>query len=175
MINRSLARLVLLTFVAMMGCHGSYRSYRVHDDCETLAGVPAMMHKTYLATVTWSEDRDGVPITTTHVAKLPVMYAVDVLKAPLGTTKASVKMNADGQLIEANAEQDQQIDEIISSVGDLTGNLPLGGQRGESSSGITFTPDLDEMTGSADEGKLGYPLGISFMELSTATPCCNTK
>jgi len=81
-------------------------------------------------------------VTTSHLCRLPETYAIDVNKAPLGTTTASFKFQGDGSLGESNAVLDQQVDEFIKAVGEAANNL--SGQSREASASFAFTPSLKD-------------------------------
>jgi hypothetical protein len=119
------------------GCTKTFHSYRVmEDDCK-FKGVPAMMHKTHIATVHWEKGQ-----VTQHICVLPVMYAVDVCPAPVGTTEAKISLAEDGQLTGAEAKLDQKIPELIKSLGDAVAAIAPGKGRA-ASGGVVFTPSID--------------------------------
>ena len=141
------------------GCWKTFHSERVGSDCK-FRGVPTMMYKTHVATVTWSAtDRNGQNYITQHVCSLPIIYAVDVCPAPVGKTEADFKMATDGQLTEASAKLDQEIPELIKAIGEAAKNLAPA--TGRAAGGITFIPSLEATTNPALKD-FGNIIGITF-------------
>lgn len=142
---RSLGSIVAITGLLLPtgGClNRTFRSHRITDECKPFRGVPTLVNRTHLVTVEWEK---GGP--TKHLAALHVLYGVDVIKAPLGTTTGTFKFTADGGLSEAHAVLDQQIDEIINAAANVIGNLPEEKARMAALSEDLFVPSLPEDRG----------------------------
>jgi hypothetical protein len=161
--------LAVLVTMTSAGCFKTFHSERVGNDCR-FKGVPTMMHKTHIASVTWSEidPKTGQLRVTQHICTLPVMYAVDVCPAPVGKTEADFKLGADGQLTEASAKLDQEIPELIRAIGEAAKNfIPA---TGRAASGVVFTPGIDVTTNPAVKD-YGYIVNMSFQELDLSKGC----
>lgn len=155
---------LILSIVALLlssaGCFCTFRSFRVVDDSCPFKGIPASVYRPYLAIVTWDKEQDGKPITTQHYCRLPVLYGVDVMKAPLGKTTGEFTFGEDGQLTKSHADVDQQVDEIITSVTEAGKLLGAGGQRGGDSVG-EFMPKISDTAGALKAN----PISISFHQM----------
>ena len=134
--------LVLLTSLTV-GCRSkqTYVSQKVCEGDTCFRGVPHLVYEPRRAIVTWSKVGEE-PIITNHICRIPVTYSVDVDQARFGTTKATFDMQGDGSLLKAEADVDQQIDELITAVGNAAADVIPGGARGDGSDIFSFTPPL---------------------------------
>ena len=130
---RRLILLVLFTLPAVTGCQclewigvhkPTYRTVRVCDDTCPFPGVPATVHKMHQVHITWEDGSKSK-----HLAKLPVMYAVDHPQSWTGKTVSHFKFNDDGGLTQANGEVDHKLPELITAIGDAVPKV-AGGANG---------------------------------------------
>lgn len=158
--------LLLLVAPLLTGCQcldyiglhkPTYRSARICDDTCPFPGVPATVNKMHQITITWEKkDANGVSTTTTtrHLAKLPVMYGVDIYQSCTGKSTSKFTFDADGALTEASGEIDHKLPEIIEAVGDAAAGV-AGGQRALSE--INAFPPLPTT--------VGDPIEVQIVEI----------
>jgi hypothetical protein len=172
---RTVKKMILLSSFAVLilasgtGCWKTFSSERVGNDCK-FRGVPAVIYKPHLATVTWSniDPKTQANFVSMHYCTLPVMYSVDVHPAPLGKTEATFKMAGDGQLIEAGAKLDHQIPELIKAIGEGAKTF-VPTPAGRASAAAGFTPAIDSTNTAVST--FGVIINITFQDLDISKGC----
>lgn len=141
---------IAIALCVVGGCKcPTYYTQKVNCDA-CFSGAPALVYKPAICIVTWEKEENGKKTTSTtqHYCKIPVLYSVDVYKAPFGKTTAAFSMNDDGQLTSTNAILDQEVPEIINAAGNLIKDAFPSGIRGNTVQ--TFQPGIDTVTGRGD-------------------------
>lgn len=132
--------IALLIVLFAMGCQ-TYQTSRVAEHGST-RGYPFIFQKAYLAKVTYT---DGTK--SAHIVGISILYAVDIERAPLGTTKGSFENSEDGFALKSEVDLDQKTPENITAITELlkTLGVSLAGAAPTAFAAppVTFMPDLD--------------------------------
>ena len=75
--------------------------------------------------------------TTQHLCRLPTLYTVDVVKAPIGLTKAEMTYGSDFELTKSSAELDQKVPETLDALANL---IPKIESAAKLTAGAPFNP-----------------------------------